>query len=94
MCICSRMTRARPAGRREGWAAALLRACAPHVPAPAPAVRPPPGLQAALLQLNMAAAALLARFLPAAAAGAQQVRRGALRRGGLLALARVRHMWL
>lgn len=62
------------AGRPEGWAAALLRACAPFVPAAAPAVRPPPALQAALVQLNMAAAALLARFLPTAAMGAGQVR--------------------
>lgn len=61
------------AGRPEGWAAALLRVCAPHVPAAAPAVRPPPALQAALVQLNMAAAALLARFLPTAAIGAEQV---------------------
>ncbi len=69
-----RLTELAHAGRPEGWAAALLRACAPHVPASAPAVRPPPALQAALLALNMAAAALLARFLPAAAAGSHQVR--------------------
>ena len=75
----------RAAGEKGGTTAVRMHAAANagfgHTPDPKPlrcsAGRPEgwaAALQAALVQLNMAAAALLARFLPTAAIGAEQVR--------------------
>ena len=53
-----------PAQQRQ-----LLGQVTPHLPAPAPVAEPGPQLQAALTQLNLAWAKLLASFLPAACEG-------------------------
>ena len=42
----------------------VLAKVTPHLPASAPVVKPPANLQTALVQLNLAAAKLLASFLP------------------------------
>ena len=43
----------------------ILAKVTPHLPVTAPAVKPAAAMQAALVNLNLAAAKLLARFLPA-----------------------------
>ncbi len=42
----------------------IVRKVTPHMPASTPAVKPSQQMQAALVQLNLAAAKLLSRFLP------------------------------
>jgi hypothetical protein len=50
----------------RGWAAAVIRKVAPHVPVSAPVVRAPAPVLAGLVQVNICAAQLLTTFLPAA----------------------------
>ena len=58
------------AGGRAGLGAALVKRVAPHFPVRRPAVKAPPAVIDQLVLLNVAAAQLLAHFLPRGAAGA------------------------
>lgn len=55
---------------------AVLHKVGPHLPASAPAVKPPAAMQAALVQLNLAAAKLGARVLPLRQAADQDGEQG------------------
>ena len=52
------------AGHKSSSVDAILRKVTPHVPVPAPAVKPSQQMQQALVNLNLAAAKLLSRLLP------------------------------
>ena len=55
---------------------AILNKVTPHMPASAPAVKPTQAMQHALVQLNLAAAKLLSRFLPTRLGGAEEEEQG------------------
>lgn len=52
------------AGHKSSSVDAILRKVTPHVPVPAPAVKPSQQMQQALVNLNLAATKLLSRLLP------------------------------
>ena len=60
------------AGVPSTMTATILKKVTPHVPVAAPAVRPSQQMQQALVQLNLAAAKLLASFLPTSSGTADQ----------------------
>ena len=60
------------AGYKPAIVDAILRKVTPHVPVPAPAVKPSQQMQQALVNLNLAAAKLLSRFLPSHALAGEE----------------------
>ena len=66
--ICGKQTQANAlAGYKSSLVDVILQKVTPHVPVSAPAVKPSHQMQQALVNLNLAAAKLLSRFLPAQA---------------------------
>lgn len=60
------------AGVPSSVSASILKKVTPHVPVAAPAVKPAQQMQQALVQLNLAAAKLLATFLPSSSSTPDQ----------------------